>query len=134
SSSLLVMRSMSLLLVRSPGTMAKSPDLAALKASSLRSNRSLALRSFSSGPWHLKQLSERMGRISRLKSTRAAAPGLSLPTARKGIPRSTAVLKVALEKPQSLNRIGCFLESILQRDDKVSIRHRKIDEEIAEII
>jgi hypothetical protein len=26
-------------------------------------------RSFSSGPWHLKQLLERMGRISRLKST-----------------------------------------------------------------
>jgi hypothetical protein len=27
------------------------------------------MRIFSSGPWHLKQLSERMGRISRLKST-----------------------------------------------------------------
>src|ERR1700733_4818970 len=27
------------------------------------------MRIFSSGPWHLKQLSERMGRTSRLKST-----------------------------------------------------------------
>src|SRR6185436_6510428 len=68
SGSLLVMRSISLLLLRSLGTIATSPDLAGLKASSLRSKRSLALRSFSSGPWHLKQLSERIGRISRLNS------------------------------------------------------------------
>src|SRR5262245_25411227 len=62
------MRAMSWLLTRSPGTIAYSPDLAALKASSLTSNRNFALRSFSSGPWHLKQLSERIGLMSRLKS------------------------------------------------------------------
>src|SRR5437870_3746615 len=61
------MRSIILLLAGSPGTIGMSPDLAGLKGSSLRSNRSLALRPWSSGPWHLKQLSERMGRISRLK-------------------------------------------------------------------
>src|SRR5437868_949117 len=76
SASLLVIRSTILLLVVSPGTMAKFPDLAAFRASSFRSKRSLALRSFSSGPWHLKHLSERIGRISRLKSMAAEAAGL----------------------------------------------------------
>src|SRR5436190_13212436 len=39
------------------------------------SSRSLALRFFSSGPWHKRQFSLRIGRISRLKSTfRSSAP------------------------------------------------------------
>src|SRR5436309_15557735 len=45
------------------------------KIPSLVSSRSLACRACSSGPWQAKQLSERMGRISRLKST-----GFSLAT------------------------------------------------------
>jgi hypothetical protein len=33
------------------------------------SNRKFTILCFSSGPWHAKQLSEKIGRISRLKST-----------------------------------------------------------------
>src|SRR5205085_4433102 len=77
SGSLLVMRSISLLFEGFPGTMARSPDLAGLKASSFRSKRSLALRSWPSGPWHLKQFSEKIGRISRLKSMAEAGAVLS---------------------------------------------------------
>src|SRR5438552_16660220 len=76
SGSLLVIRSTILLLAVSPGTIGTSPDLAGLKASSFRSKRNLAFRSLSSGPWHLKQFSERIGRISRLKSMEGVAAGL----------------------------------------------------------
>src|SRR5262249_6275890 len=41
-------------------------------ASVRRSRRRPAMRVLASGPWHWKQLSERMGRISRWKSTGAA--------------------------------------------------------------
>src|SRR5262245_40082154 len=56
-----------------PGTTANPPPRSSLSALSLMSRRSFALRSFSSGPWQRKQLSERMGRICRLKSM---APGV----------------------------------------------------------
>src|SRR5262245_35840156 len=48
--------------------MARSPDSNLLVASSLRSRRNPALRLFLSGPWHAKQFSDRIGRISRLNS------------------------------------------------------------------
>jgi hypothetical protein len=49
-----------------PGTIAES--VAPLRVS----NRSLAVRSFGSGPWQAKQLFARIGRTSRLKSTVSA--------------------------------------------------------------
>jgi len=42
-------------------------------APSFKSSRSLALRALASGPWHLKQLSEKIGNTSRLKSGAATA-------------------------------------------------------------
>src|SRR5438552_4879163 len=51
-----------------PGTITVLPSLTR-NAPSLVSSRSFPLRAFSSGPWHWKQLSDRIGRISRLKST-----------------------------------------------------------------
>ena len=50
-----------------PGTIAMSP-LRSDFAETSSSNRSLALRPFSSGPWQAMQFSERMGRICRPKS------------------------------------------------------------------
>ena len=77
SSSLDVIRAISVLCAGSPGAMAISPDLAGLNASSLTSNRSLPLRAFSSGPWQAKQYSDRIGRISRLKSMEPFVPDLA---------------------------------------------------------
>src|SRR5882724_5418798 len=57
------MRWKSGLFAASPGTMAF------LMASPRTSRRSLALRACSSGPWQVKHRSERIGRMSRLKST-----------------------------------------------------------------
>src|SRR6266487_4501395 len=51
-----------------PGTITVLPSLTR-NAPSLVSSRSFPLRAFSSGPWHWKQLSDKIGRISRLKST-----------------------------------------------------------------
>ena len=51
-----------------PGTMATAPDFAGFIASALKSSRSFDLRCFSSGPWHWKQVSEKIGRMSRLNS------------------------------------------------------------------
>jgi hypothetical protein len=67
-------RRMSSLWAGLPETMGISPDLRGLTASSRRSSRSFALRALSSGPWHWKQLRERMGRTSRWKSTDLDAP------------------------------------------------------------
>src|SRR5262249_45983056 len=49
--------------------MARVPDLFVPKAPSLVSSRRPALRFLASGPWHLKHLSERIGRTWKLKST-----------------------------------------------------------------
>src|SRR5450631_1435637 len=54
----------------SPGTMAR---LAAVSTS----NRRVVLRLPGSGPWQVKQLSDRMGRMSRLNSTSAASDGMA---------------------------------------------------------
>src|SRR5436190_5748265 len=60
------------LLAGSPGVMMLYvPRLA--KSPSPVSSRRLATRRLSSGPWHVKQLSERMGRTSRSKSTGLSA-------------------------------------------------------------
>ena len=68
-SSLEVIRLTSSLSSRLPGTTALEPDSVVPKAPSLVSSLSPALRFRGSGPWHLKHLSERIGRISKLKST-----------------------------------------------------------------
>ena len=52
-----------------PGTIGRSPELAGFFAASSSSSRSFALRPFSSGPWHLKQCRDRIGRTWSLKST-----------------------------------------------------------------
>ena len=52
-----------------PGTIAVSPDSAGFTAVSRVSSRSPALRFSSSGPWHWKQVSEKIGRMSRLNET-----------------------------------------------------------------
>src|SRR5690349_22030077 len=51
--------------------MAVLPSLAGFKASSRISKRNFAFRAASSGPWHLKQFSVRIGRIWLLKSIEA---------------------------------------------------------------
>src|SRR5207249_3088767 len=58
-----------------PGTIATAPDLSGLSADSFTSNRRPALRLLSSGPWHAEQMSEKMGRMSRLKSIFAGEDG-----------------------------------------------------------
>ena len=74
SGSVALMRAMTALRFRSPGTMAVSPLLSGLVAPANSSSRSPALRPLlASGPWQPKQRSERIGRTSRLKSTRSAA-------------------------------------------------------------
>ena len=54
-----------------PGTIAGASARSAT-ASSRRSSRRSACRASPSGPWHSKQLADRIGRMSRLKSTSAA--------------------------------------------------------------
>src|SRR5215472_14764329 len=51
-----------------PGAIIRYPARSA-KTLSLLSSRKFPWRPSSSGPWHAKQVSERMGRMSRLKST-----------------------------------------------------------------
>src|SRR6186997_2107107 len=53
--------------------MAALPDLAGAMAPSRKSRRRPLLRDLSSGPWHLKQLCERMGRTWSVKPGAAGA-------------------------------------------------------------
>lgn len=55
------------------GTMARAPLFAGARAAVRTSSRSLPLRPSSSGPWHLKQWLERMGRTSLAKSGAGSA-------------------------------------------------------------
>ena len=59
----------------SPGMMACADGLSfsAANAPSGVSNRNPAFRLLASGPWHLKHLSDRIGRICKLKSTESSA-------------------------------------------------------------
>ena len=77
SGSSLVIRWISRLLAVLPGTM----TLAREKAPSRVSKCSLALRCFSSGPWHAKQFSARIGRMSTSKLIGRADAALSLVSA-----------------------------------------------------
>src|SRR5262249_42436265 len=69
----------SALLAESPGTIAIAPDSAGRSASSRTSSRSSASRSSASGPWHLKQLSARIGRTWRSKSTASSGAAAAVP-------------------------------------------------------
>src|SRR5271154_1527568 len=53
--------------------MGMAPSLRGLRASARRSGRRSAMREPLSGPWQRKQVSDMMGRMSRLNSTGAAA-------------------------------------------------------------
>jgi hypothetical protein len=66
SSSIVMIRLINSLSEGVPGTTAAESSLDAIAPARV-SSRNLALRSSASGPWHAKQLSERIGRISRLK-------------------------------------------------------------------
>ena len=93
SGSSLMMRCQTSLLARSPGTMGV-PPLCSRVASSGRSRRSLALRDFSSKPWHEKQFSERMGRMSRLKANCGSAACIANGKRQRGRSRRTRVMWV----------------------------------------
>ena len=69
---MLVIRCTNSLLSGRPGTITKLPPRSDLAASSTSSRRS-ASRFAASGPWQRKQLSERIGRMSRLKSIAGGA-------------------------------------------------------------
>ena len=71
SASLLATRSISSLSLLLPGTITGSFFRS---ASSLRSSRSSALRALASGPWQVKQFSDRIGRMSLLKWTGSESP------------------------------------------------------------
>src|SRR6266496_1771973 len=68
-----------------PGMITDLPSLIRNTPSRV-SSRSFPLRAFSSGPWHWKQLSDKIGRISRLKST------LPLPGARSTLAAAASEL------------------------------------------
>src|ERR1700722_4943078 len=53
----------------SPGTIGTVPDLVGFSASSRISSRMPAIRAALSGPWQRKQVSDMMGRMSRLNFT-----------------------------------------------------------------
>src|SRR6478752_544964 len=75
--------------------MAGLPDLAGAMAASRRSKRRPLLRALSSGPWHLKQLCERMGRTWSVK------PGGADAACR----RAVATSRVArIEKVRRMNK------------------------------
>src|SRR5215472_183147 len=67
------------------------------------------MRRLSSGPWQAKQLSERMGRISRSKSTGLSAAELTpatLNTRTRRIPKLPSVLDIIV------NHMGCSGEAV----------------------
>src|SRR2546425_11170953 len=85
SGSLVVIRRNISLSALLPGMITVLPSLTR-NAPSLVSSRSFPLRAFSSGPWHWKQLSDKIGRISQLKST------LPLPAARSALAAAASEL------------------------------------------
>src|SRR4029077_20231377 len=64
-------RAMISLLSGSPGTIGVCPDRVGFVASSRMSRRMSALRALRSGPWQRKQVSDMIGRTSRLKLIRS---------------------------------------------------------------
>ena len=73
---------MSSLASGSPGFTAWMPSLRTVAPSGV-SRRSLPLRFLASKPWQAKQLSERIGRMSRLKSSFASAAMRPVATSRR---------------------------------------------------
>jgi hypothetical protein len=71
STSLLATRSMSSLSPLLPGTITASFRRSAV---SFKSSRRSALRALASGPWQVKQFSESIGKMSRLKWTGSLSP------------------------------------------------------------
>src|SRR5260370_38185258 len=70
----------------SPGAIGVAPVLDVFNASSRRSRRKPAWRARASGPWQRKQVSDMIGRMSRLKRTGSAAktkPGKTRPAKTK---------------------------------------------------
>src|SRR5262245_50480064 len=89
--------------------MARSPDSNLPVASSLRSRRNPALRLFLSGPWHAKQFSDRIGRISRLNSMAGfAVAAIALgKSARPAVARSMVVRRaIRIREDRSKSIIG----------------------------
>src|SRR5687767_8237912 len=84
-----------------------APDGVDFKASCRMSRRMLAMRVFLSGPWQRKQVSDMIGRISRLKATsalRLITPNSSARSARETLKYTTVRLSVQRET----GRQGCL--------------------------
>src|SRR5581483_466133 len=94
------MRRYSSLAVESPGLTVWYPPRSANTPSRV-SRRKPASRLFASGPWHVKQLSDRSGRMSRLKSTGFGLPAgtAALTGALVSHPRKTDVPRRAIDAP-----------------------------------
>ena len=71
-----------------PGTMTGSPDSPLPSADVFSSSRKPPLRCFSSGPWQAKQLLDRIGRMSRLKSIESSSLRAERPEATREIAES----------------------------------------------
>src|SRR5580658_3218136 len=94
------MRCTMALLSGSPGTIGMAPEGVGFTASSRRSRRIPAMRARLSGPWQRKQVSDMMGRMSRLNLTGSA------PATRAGMDSMATSRTV---------RSGCGMWNMLQR-------------------
>ncbi len=115
--SVLVMRRTSSLLDVLPGTMARWPDSSVASADACTSSRSPPLRCRSSGPWHLKQRSDRSGLTWKLKSTRSGTPAIGGACRRQApLPspklRETAQRTPAAQRPPARRRGECTVRAL----------------------
>ena len=111
------MRATSLLADASPGWI--TPLASAL---SRRSSRRPACRALLSGPWHAKQFSERIERMSRLKSTRSA-PGAAPPASETATAAIAGILMSCLRSAAGLARSN---RGAARRPGLGRIRHRGV--------
>src|SRR5258708_3510062 len=98
--------------------MAACPSCSA-NAPAFVSSRSFALRLLSSGPWHLKQVSENIGRMSRSKSTFAEAEVTSAADTRPAGTIASATANARMVEWPALwkMRLMLMMTILLQMDD-----------------
>src|SRR5262245_2530472 len=96
-----------------PGTMATPPRFSLANAPSLVSSRSFALRDFSSGPWQAKQLSDKIGRMWRLKSMAGVADRFAVTP---GSPKAgVATTRARNTATRRIDSIGVLMSRITLR-------------------
>src|SRR5215470_6870301 len=93
-----------------PGAIIRYPPRSAKKLS-LLSSRKFPWRPSSSGPWHAKQVSERIGRMSRLKST-GFSGGLDCACQARRAGRHNAIATAGNHQPM-IGRIKKLLAELL---------------------